>query len=110
MRLKPCCEDLLDSERSAPERSLSGTRVDSSVVTDEALVITRAVNVPLRVLSLADRGTAVEPTSENPRQGLGPRARVRALGPVTMPTPVSSYHATLNTRSTEHRTVEDMKC
>ena len=32
---KPCCEKLLDSERSAHDRSLSGTIVSVRVITDE---------------------------------------------------------------------------
>ena len=40
---RPFCEELSDSQRSAHERSLSGTRVSVSVITD---VITRPMNAP----------------------------------------------------------------
>ena len=45
---KTCCEELLDSERSAHERcGLSGTHVSVSVITEERLVITRTMNAPI---------------------------------------------------------------
>ena len=49
--MKPCCEELLDSERSALERSLSGTSLSVSVITDEALRYYQDHECPVSVIT-----------------------------------------------------------